>query len=382
MNLVSRFFIGYLILSGLAAHALLVVMVALRPDVTNRAEISIENWLGLHWPDVFANDAQRAAKTPVVLSEVVVPWRADPSRFQTPPGKARISGRIFDSLLTAAKALTDGETLYIGAGTYTQPMILTANRIKIIGDGHVHIQNTEAQGKAAMVVRGHEVEINNIECSHVEVSDGNGACVRFEGQDLNLDHVYFHDAQQGLLTGPNPAEVKIQNSWFVRLGHGGQAHGIYVGGGNLEIFRSIFLASRDQGHEIKSRARSTQINTCVIASLDGEDSRLIDVSNGGRLNIENSVLEQGPFSSNHDLIGYGLESGKEHDINSVVITGNTIIMERLNTNQLLHLGIVPDSLTVSNNEVINADRTDQYNNNQYFTDRKDAGLQAYPLLGR
>ncbi|MGH8549944.1 MAG: hypothetical protein ACRERU_15325 [Methylococcales bacterium] len=382
MRIIRKFLLGYLIISGLAAHGLAMAVIMLRPDLTLRAQMSVENWLARRWPEVFASDAQLAAQTKVDLFEVVRPWPPAPAHWQTPPGKARISDRIFASILEASKALTDGETLYIGAGTYTEPMILTASRIRIVGDGPVHIQDTQAEGKAAVLMRGHDTGISNIECSGIRVSDGNGACVRLEGRNLDLDHVYFHDSQQGILTGAEPGEVVIRNSWFVRLGQGGSSHGIYIGGGNLEIYRSIFLASRDEGHEIKTRARTTHIASCVIASLDGVDSRLIDASNGGRLTIENSVLEEGPLSANLDAVGYGLEKDKLHNENSITITDNTIILERVGGSRLLNLGIEPDALTISGNVIVGPDAPDPPGDNEYYSNRKEAGLRAYPILGR
>lgn len=373
---------GYLIISGLAAHVLALAVIVLRPDLFWRAELSVENWLARRWPEVFANDAQRAAQTRVVLSDVVIPWRPAAAGSPTPPGKARIASQVFDSLREAAKALRDGDTLYIGAGSYTEPMILTASRVRIVGEGEVRIRDTQAEGKAAILIRGHDVAIANIECSGIQVSDGNGACIRLEGRNLELDHVYFHDAQQGLMTGPEPGDVLIRNSRFVRLGHEGSAHGIYIGGGNLEIFKSLFLASKDEGHEIKTRARSTRIVSSVIASLNGQDSRLIDASNGGRLTLENSVLEEGPFSSNSDVIGYGLEKGQLHRENTITMIGNTLILERLEGSRLLHLGIQPASLLISGNLIVGPDWPERPEDNEYYSSRKEAGLRPYPYLGR
>ena len=86
-----------------------------------------------------------------------------------------------------------------------------------------------------------------------------------------------------MLTGPNPGRILIRNSRFERLGLNGTAHGIYVGGGELYVYQSEFLRSKSQGMEIKSRARKTVIERSVIASLDGVDSRLLDIPNGGEL---------------------------------------------------------------------------------------------------
>lgn len=358
----------------------LVVIIVMQPSLVQKGEQRIQDWLATHLPDFFANDAQLAAQTKVILSDVVKPWKPYPSRSRAPTGKAKTYNQTFDSLKKASESLNDGDTLYIGPGTYKEAMTVTANYVKIIGDGHVHFQEAQTKGKATFVIRGNGVDISNIECSGVEVSDGNGACVRLKGKNLRLDNVYFHDSQQGLLTGDNPGTVLIKNSWFERLGHAGTAHGVYVGGGALKIYRSIFLASRDQGHEIKSRALSTIIDYSIIASLDGVDSRLIDISVGGKLSIENSILEQGPVSSNSDVIGYALEKKPKHKVNTISLINNTIIMERLGGSRLLNLGIEPSSLEMFGNVIVSPNLPESFGENDYYRSRKEANLLPYPHL--
>src|SRR5690606_29444700 len=151
--------------------------------------------------------------------------------------------------------------------------------------------------------------IEGLECSGISVRDRNGACVRLEGRDLTLRGVNFHDSEQGVLSGGNNGLVEIEDSMFNRLGEGGQAHGIYIGGGDtaLSVRHSHFLDTRNEGHAIKSRAPVNTIRDTVIASLDQVDSRAIDLPEGGRTIISGNVIEEGPNSSNWDSIGVGLE---------------------------------------------------------------------------
>ncbi|HUG79378.1 MAG TPA: hypothetical protein VML57_17995, partial [Burkholderiales bacterium] len=155
---------------------------------------------------------------------------------------------------------------------------------------------------------------------------------------------------------------------------------VYIGRGqtHLIIRRSWFLSSTAEGHEIKSRAARNTIEHSVIASLDGVDSRLIDLPEGGVNVIRRNVLAKGPASSNQDLIGVGME-GKRflHPDSSTVIEDNVILLERRGANVLSHHRYVP-APRIERNKVIGRERPD--GNNTWFRDRAAAGLDRYPAL--
>jgi hypothetical protein len=296
-------------------------------------------------------------------------------------GEIRLDDVIVPSLEQAMKLAKKGSTITLGAGSFAQAGILSADDVKIIGvAGKTQIHSKTVQGKGALLILGENTLIKNIECFDIKVRDQNGACVRFEGHNLELNNVYFHDSEQGLLTGPKPGRILIINSKFERLGNNtGQSHGIYVGGGELYIFKSKFLSSKNEGMEIKSRAKKTVIDRSVIASLDGMDSRLLDIPNGGELIVRDSILQQGDESSNWDLIGFGLE-GYFDAKHRIELVGNIIIMEKQIANQMLHIkeGIVP--LLVKDNLIIGRFIDQSHSDNLYFSNREDAGIVAAPLL--
>ncbi|RMF15961.1 MAG: hypothetical protein D6757_03660 [Alphaproteobacteria bacterium] len=241
-----------------------------------------------------------------------------------PAGMVSVDGQLYSTLKAAFEAAHPYSKIRIAPGEWYEGGVITADGVVIEAAG-AHIIGASVEGKAALVVRADNVEIHDLECSRISVPDRNGACVRLEGRNLALAHVHFHDSEEGLLTGPAPGTVAIWNSRFERLGQAGRAHGIYVGGGRLHISRSRFLAARDQGHEIKSRALENIIEDSVIASADGDDSRLIDISNGGVLVIRRCVLQEGPASVNHDLIGYGLEGMAKGAAHRIRIEDSIII---------------------------------------------------------
>ncbi len=371
----------YLVSSGILLHVAVAYVVFTNPQYILSAWYRVDNWLTARLPSVFASDTERAAKITVDLDQVTPRWQPFRARHGVPPGHARIGNRLFEDPVQATHSLRDGETLLIGAGQYRKSLVISASQVTIEGDGNVHFSHAQALGKGNFVVKGNDVLIRNIQCSQIRVADRNGSCIRHEGENLTVDHVYLHDSQQGILTGNNPGLVIIRDSRFERLGNNGQAHGIYIGGGRLLVEDSIFLASKSEGHEIKSRATATLIMNSVIASLDGRDSRLIDLPNGGDFSLFNNVLEQGPHSRNGDVIGYALETGATHG--RVAIKNNIFILERAGYNRLFHTNESVKDLTFSGNIIVASDLQHSFDiplAGNYFTDRKSAGFPPYPSL--
>lgn len=295
------------------------------------------------------------------------------------PGRILVGEREFASLAEAVAALAPGDTLRLGPGIYTSPLVIRQDDISLVGSGRVVFEGGVAEGKAAMVVKGQRFRIVNIECRGIQVSDRNGACIRLEGADLTVEHVYFHASEQGILTGAQPGRVLIRDSRFESLGREGHAHGVYIGGGELHIEDSLFLAAQDEGHEIKSRARITEIVRTVVASLAARDSRLLDIANGGVLSIRDSVLEKGPASANGDAIGYGLE-GLAYAGNAIELVHNLIVLERDGPSYVLHAAAGGPVPLFRDNTVVAGENPGLDGLNLWFGSRRVAGLDGYPAL--
>jgi hypothetical protein len=313
-----------------------------------------------------------------VIADSVAAWLPLTPTADCRPGKIKLGKRVFDSLETAAGALADGETLLICEGTYRGSVLIEADNTVIRGEGHVVLAGAAESPMATLVVKGNRTRVDNIECRGSIAADENGACLRLVGKHLILNHVYFHSSQQGILTTGASGEVEILDSRFENLGHGGRAHGIYVGGDSLTIRDSLFLAMKNGGHAVKSRARHTEIEGSTIASLASNGSRLVDVSNGGTLVIRRSVLQQGYHSDNWDIIGYGLES-LAYAHNEITLENNLFIMERRGPSGLLN---APGSVTrtIGGNTFIGGWPRWPVGSNRYFFSRAGAGIEAYPYL--
>ncbi len=295
----------------------------------------------------------------------------------------------FTSIAGAAENAEDGDTLVLRAGVYREAAILRAARLTIRAEPGAHMMGVAAEEKAALVVQGDDILIEGLECSGIAVPHGNGACVRAEGRNLTLRGVYFHHSQEGILGGRG--RILIEDSRFERLGGDratriGHAHAIYIGHEAEELIlrRSKILASKEEGHEVKSRAKRTIIEDNVIASLDGIDSRQIDIPNAGEIVIRRNVIQKGPRSTNPQFIGIGLERGpetdydKDHSTGPALIEGNLFISDLRTTTRLSSVRNAAPA-EFKNNTVVGMEPQD-LGESEWFRTRKSAGLPPFPLL--
>lgn len=368
MKSMLRLALVYAVASSVAAHLLGLAILAKHPEWAHKA-------LALAWP---AQGVSTHAAVEARDIDTLPPWRPLPGADMA-AGEIRVSGRPVKDLVKAVARLHDGDVLSLGPGVYTRGLRVTANNVTIEGRGHVVFKGASLGGKATFVLRGNNARLRNIECYGVKVPDRNGACVRLAGRGLTLDHVYFHDSEQGLLAGKRPGTVTVNDSRFERLGKAGRAHGIYVNGGELIIRDSLFVNALDEGHEIKSRARRTVIERTVVASLGGNDSRLIDIADGGELVVRKSVLEQGPASMNSDLIGYGLE-GMRHPVTRIELSDNIIVVDGQRRARILHSRDGAPEPEARGNVIVGRDAGVLPGMNVVLRDRAEAGLPPYPRL--
>lgn len=230
-------------------------------------------------------------------------------------------------LQAALDGVSPGGKVVMHPGIYRQAAYVRYDRTRIEAQPGAALVGTTVAGKAALVITANDVVIDGLSCSEITVRDRNGACIRLEGNNLTLRNVHFFDSEQGILSGGDRGLLLIEDSRFENLGRAGRAHGIYVGGGELIVRRSIFLASKDEGHEIKSRAARTLIEDNVIASLGAVDSYLIDVPNGGVAIIRRNILQEGTRSANDGAVAFAME-GDRHENSSILVAGNLIFMDR------------------------------------------------------
>ena len=247
-------------------------------------------------------------------------WRVGPTRALEVPS-------------AAAAVARDGDTVLIDAGTYSGDVATwTQDDLTLRGVGgraHLRAEGNDAQGKAIWVIAGDRTHVDRVEVSGADVPDQNGAGIRQEGTDLTVTRSWFHDNQNGILTGADPAsDVVIRSSRFFRNGGGdGYTHHLYVGAVRSLTVTGSWFRGADVGHELKSRAARNTVVGNLIDDAGATASYSIDLPNGGRSLVAGNVVVQGPRSENTTLVSYGAE-GLSNPSSLLWVVNNTFVNRR------------------------------------------------------
>ena len=247
-------------------------------------------------------------------------WRVGPNRALEVPS-------------AAAAVAHDGDTVLIDAGTYVGDVaVWTQSHLTLRavgGRAHLEADGNSAQGKAIWVISGDHTRVDRVEFSGARVPDDNGAGIRQEGNGLTVTRSWFHDNQDGILTGADPeSDIVIRRSRFFRNGAGdGYSHNLYVGAVRSLTVTGSYLWGADTGHELKSRAARNVILGNRIADGDATTSYSVDLPNGGSSLVAGNVIIQGPNSENSTLVSYGAE-GLTNRSHRLWVVNNTFVNRR------------------------------------------------------
>ncbi len=234
-------------------------------------------------------------------------WFVGPSRLKTTP-----------SSVANDPALQTGDTVSIDAGTYYDVCEWPVNRNNLIlrgVGGPVRLDATNlplSGGKAIWVIKGGNVTVDGIEFSMAACSDKNGAGIRSEGTGLTVRNCYFHDNENGILTGANASsDIVIERCEFAYNGYGnGQSHNLYIGVVRSLTFRGNYSHHTKIGHNLKTRAQTNYIiANRIMDEGEGTASYAINVPQGGLTYIIGNLIQKGPHTDNIDaLVSYAEES--------------------------------------------------------------------------
>lgn len=241
-------------------------------------------------------------------------------------------GRYARPCLALAVA-KDGDTIEIdAAGNYAGDVCVFRSSNLLIrgvnGRPRIDANGANAQGKGIWVVTGNNNTVENIEMTGARVPDRNGACIRLEGIGLTLRRVYFHHNEEGLLTNGRNGDILIEYSEFDYNGDGvGYAHNIYLTNERRLIVRYSYFHRSLGGNVIKSRAAENYLFYNTFASEDAPGSWEVDLPNGGTAVLVGNIIQQGPLSSNNNLVSYMLEGPVSGRNNLFLFAHNTIVNE-------------------------------------------------------
>lgn len=280
-------------------------------------------------------------------------WYVGPTRTYTTPGEV-------------SNLVNDGDTIYIDAALYTNhPQVhFTADHLFFQGiGGRPRLEAGSAlannsNGKAIFVIGGSDCIVDNIEFADAAVPDNNGAGIRQEGCDLTVTNCYFTGNEMGVLGGAfTDCTVRLEHNIFSNNGstqNPGYQHNIYIGNIDSLIFRYNYsIDAIAEGHELKSRANTNIIMYNFIGNLTTEDSRTIDLPNGGTAVLVGNIIEQGPESANSNIFGYGQEGLSNPSPHNVWMTNNTIINKK-QTGNFIQLAGGTQLLFLKNNIMVGA----------------------------
>jgi Right handed beta helix region len=239
--------------------------------------------------------------------------------------------RSYSSLQDAVNAIGNGDgTIVIAPGQYADCAVQQGGRIayKAAQPGTAIFDGGICEGKAALVLRGRGAMIDGLVFQNMRVPDRNGAGIRLERGNLDIDNSLFRNSEQGLLTADDPsARITIRYSTFSRLGRcdGGYscAHSIYIGKyGALTVENSRFERGAG-GHYVKSRAVNVSVTGSSFDDTQGSGTNyMIDLPAGSRGIIAGNYFVQGRDKENYSAFIAVAAEGASNSSAGLRIEGN------------------------------------------------------------
>jgi len=297
-------------------------------------------------------------------------------------GAIYADGVLMPTLQRAFDAVKPGGIVRLEPGIYKEGGTLKKGRdgVLISGSPGVVFDGVTVGGKAAFVIQSDNITMEGVKCINMKVGSQNGACIRHESGNLILRNVNFSNNENGILTWNRSNKILIEDSIFEGNGKIGRSHGMYIGvSKQLIVRRSRILNSKSEGHGIKSRAEHTLIENCVVASLEGDDSYLIDIPNGGNAVIRNSLLVEGANTANWYILAYGMEK-QDYALNAIRLEKNVIITDREGGSKFMNIHEKMPAPVLRGNVIVGDIDFDWTGNNFFFDERSDLNWPAAPAL--
>ncbi len=294
----------------------------------------------------------------------------------------------------AVVLVAQGGTITVEPGDYSDCIVIRKS-MKLVGkigqDGsRAHLKNTPCSGKGAIDLQAPNVTVQGFKISGITVPDENGACIRVasSAQTVFIRDIICLNSENGILGAPNNENgvMTIEDSYFEGHGKNGQAHGLYISGGDKAILRNVKILASDNGHLLKTGARSTLVENSIIAALGGNSGAAINAYGGGSLTVRNSVLQLGPDTQNHNILSYADEPKRilKGGVHEILLEDNWIIYDDANRCcrwLFSKLSKILDKITVRNNKFVGKiepifSAIDMRLNKEYV-DRDAADLRKY-----
>jgi hypothetical protein len=278
-----------------------------------------------------------------------------------PVGAATLTvgpGKMYAAPCAAVAAASDNDTIEIdAAGSYDGDVCAVAkNGLTFRGVGgrpKIDAAGKNYGGKGIWVISGNDTTVENIEFSGATVPDQNGAGIRQEGRNLTVRSCYFHDNENGILSGGSAGtEVLIEYSEFANNGFGdGFSHNMYIGHEGRFTLRHCYSHGAKVGHLVKSRAAENYILYNRLSGEDGTGSYEIDLPNAGTSYVIGNLIQQGAATQNSALVTYGLEgTAPENPGHALFVVNNTFVNDRSAGSTFVSVGgAITTPVVITNN---------------------------------
>jgi Right handed beta helix region len=232
----------------------------------------------------------------------------------------------------AARIVRSGDVVQIEPkpGGYYDCAVWGADNLTIEGIGNdVRLTDMTCQGKAIFVTVGKRIIIRNLTFARARVPDRNGAGIRAEGADLQVENSRFIDNESGILGASSPnSHITIRDSEFSANGtcQPNRCSDAIAVDQIAELTVShCDIANTKGGDAILSLAAHTQlVGNHIEDGPKGTAAYLVELPGGGSLEMENNVLERGPLPSAPSVAVRLMEGPGARAVKTLVFSGNTV----------------------------------------------------------
>jgi len=244
-------------------------------------------------------------------------------------------GQTYATIQAAVDASSDGDTVEVQSGTYTNQTASIVKSITLTAvGGRVSVPQTVAvpNQKGIFVVGSltttPRVTIDGFDFSGATTPFGNNASgVVYQSGYLTLTNDSFHDNQDGIRAAPSTVgSLLIDHCEFGNNGiNDGLTHNVYVGIIPQFTIQNSYTHDPKGGHEIKSRALNTYVVNNRIFDNAGNGSYQVDIPQGGNVTITGNIIQQGTNNANPNIIAYGEENVTQNPGNAVSVSNNVFV---------------------------------------------------------
>jgi hypothetical protein len=269
------------------------------------------------------------------------------------------TGKMYAAPCAAVAAANDGDTIEIdAAGAYGGDVCAIAKNgltlRGVAGRPKIDAAGKNSGGKGIWVISGNDTTVENIEFSGATVPDQNGAGIRQEGANLTVSRCYFHDNENGILSGAGAASaIVVEYSEFANNGFGdGYSHNMYIGNVGRFTLRYSYSHHAKVGHLVKSRAAENYILYNRLSGEDGTASYELDLPNAGTSYVIGNILQQGASTQNPTLLTYGVEGATAGNPgHALFVVNNTFVNDRTAGGTFIAVGSAITTAAILRNNI-------------------------------